>query len=228
MRLGDVIERELAADDGIEAPEAELLLTQDLPDVTGLLGGDCRQHVEAERGTLHRGFHLAVKLLLEPEDVVSVGHISAGQRLALNVLPSELLIGGTMRAFNKPMQDLLERRIRELADIAAATQGATAETSLSWGTVPLVNHGRETEVMAEAARFTGDEASLDIDAVPVTGGEDFSFMLEAKPGAMVFLGNGVAPDGSVHALHTPRYDFNDAAMPHGIAFWVGIVGQELG
>ena len=160
--------------------------------------------------------------------VVSVGHINAGQRTALNVLPSELLIGGTMRAFNKPMQELLERRIRELADIAAATQGATAETSLSWGTVPLVNHGRETEVMAEAARFTGDEASLDLDAVPVTGGEDFSFMLDAKPGAMVFLGNGTAPDGSVHALHTPRYDFNDAAMPHGIAFWVGIVGQELG
>jgi hippurate hydrolase len=160
--------------------------------------------------------------------VVSVGHISAGRPEALNVLPSELLIGGTMRAFTGPMQDLLERRIRELADLAAATQGATAEVELRWGTLPLVNHGRETEVMAAAARILGGDAAVDTEAEAVTGGEDFSFMLDAKPGAFVFLGNGTAPDGEVHGLHTPRYDFNDAALPHGVAFWVGLVQQELG
>jgi hippurate hydrolase len=52
-------------------------------------------------------------------------------------------------------------------------------------------------------------------------------MLRAKPGAFVFMGNGSAPDGVVHALHTPLYDFNDAALPHGVAFWVNLVRQEL-
>ena len=160
--------------------------------------------------------------------VVSVGHIAAGTREALNVMPSELLIGGTMRAFNRPMQELVERRIRELAELAAASQGATAETTLSWGTVPLVNHDRETDVMVAAARAVAGDAAVDAAIVPVTGGEDFSFMLEAKPGAFVFMGNGTGQDGQVHALHTPLYDFNDEALPHGVAFWVGLVRQELG
>ncbi len=160
--------------------------------------------------------------------VVSVGHIDAGQRVSLNVMPSELYIGGTMRAFNKPMQELLEARIRELADLCAAMQGATAETSLRWGTVPLVNHERETDVMAAVARTLGTTGGVDEDTTPVTGGEDFSFMLEAKPGAFVFIGNGVGADGRAHGLHTPRYDFNDETLPHGVAFWVGLVRQELG
>jgi hippurate hydrolase len=78
--------------------------------------------------------------------VVSVGHIVGGTKEALNVLPAELVVGGTMRAFNSPMQALIERRIRELADLAAATQGATAEVSLWWNAIPLVNHERETDV----------------------------------------------------------------------------------
>ncbi|MBR0679593.1 amidohydrolase [Roseomonas eburnea] len=160
--------------------------------------------------------------------VISVGHIAAGTREALNVMPSELLIGGTMRAFTRPMQDLLERRIRELADLAAATQGAKAETTLFWGTVPLINHERETEAMVAAATALAGTAGVDAAVPPVTGGEDFAFMLEAKPGGLIFIGNGSAPDGNVHALHTPLYDFNDAALPCGVAFWVGLVRQELG
>jgi len=160
--------------------------------------------------------------------VVSVGHVSAGATEALNVMPSELVIGGTMRAFNKPMQELLERRIRDLAELAAASQGARAEATLSWGTLPVVNHARETGVMADAARAIAGDAAVETAMPPVTGGEDFSFMLDAKPGAFVFMGNGMGADGSAPGLHTPLYDFNDAALPHGVAFWTSLVRQELG
>jgi hippurate hydrolase len=160
--------------------------------------------------------------------VVSVGHIAAGAAEALNVMPSELRIGGTMRAFTAPMQALVEQRIGELADHAAAMVGARAEAKLWWNTVPLVNHPRETAAMVAAARGIAGADAVDPAMVPVTGGEDFAYMLRGKPGAFVFVGNGSAPDGCVHALHTPDYDFNDAALPHGIAFWVRLVQQELG
>ncbi|MBU8544830.1 MULTISPECIES: M20 aminoacylase family protein [Roseomonadaceae] len=160
--------------------------------------------------------------------VVSVGHIAGGAREALNVMPAELVVGGTMRAFNPAMQELVERRIRELAELAAASQGATVEVTLWWNAIPLVNHARETEVMAAAARAVAGEDGVDTATRPVTGGEDFAFMLKAKPGAFVFLGTGAGADGTVHALHSALYDFNDAALPHGVAFWVSLVRQELG
>ena len=160
--------------------------------------------------------------------VVSVGHIAAGAVEALNVMPSELLVGGTMRGFTSATQALIERRIRELADQSAAMVGATAETTLWWNTVPLVNHGRETDAMVAAARALVGDAAVDADTSPVTGGEDFAYMLRDKAGAFVFIGNGTGPDGKVHELHTPDYDYNDAALPHGIGFWVGLVMEELG
>ncbi len=160
--------------------------------------------------------------------VVSVGHIAAGAPESLNVMPSELHIGGTMRAFTPAMQTLVEARIRDLAEQCAALHGATAETTLWWGTVPLINHARETDAAVAALNALVGPAQVETDTSPVTGGEDFAFILRAKPGAFVFIGNGTAPDGQAHALHTPLYDFNDAALPHGIGFLVGLVRRELG
>lgn len=159
--------------------------------------------------------------------VISVGHISGGSVDALNVMPSEIVVGGTQRAFNPTMQKMLEDRIREVADFTARMQGATAETTIWWNAAPLINHARETAIMANTARGLVGDAAVNAKMTPVTGGEDFAFMLRAKPGAFVFMGNGSAPDGAVHALHTPLYDFNDAALPHGVAFWVNLVRQEL-
>jgi metal-dependent amidase/aminoacylase/carboxypeptidase family protein len=65
------------------------------------------------------------------------------------------------------------------------------------------------------------------DLAPIAGGEDFALMLEATPGALVFLGNGTAPDGTIHNVHTPHYDFNDEAIAAGVAFWVRLVRQQL-
>jgi hippurate hydrolase len=159
--------------------------------------------------------------------VISVGHISGGSVDALNVMPSEILVGGTMRAFNPTMQKLLEDRMREVAELTARMQGASAEVTLWWGAAPLINHTRETSIMADTARELVGDSAVNDQMTPVTGGEDFAFMLRAKPGAFVFMGNGTAPDGKAHALHTPLYDFNDAALPHGVAFWVNLVRREM-
>ena len=160
--------------------------------------------------------------------VISVGHIAGGSPDALNVMPSELLVGGTMRAFDPPMQALLDRRIDELATLAAAMQGATAEVELRWGAVPLLNHAAQTVTAAAVAGRVAGAAQVNTDAAKITAGEDFAFMLREKPGAMIFLGNGSAEEGPVHALHTPTYDFNDRALPYGIRYWVELVTQELG
>ena len=80
---------------------------------------------------------------------------------------------------------------------------------------------------ASAARTLAGAEAVDADAPPVTGGEDFAFMLDAKPGAFIFIGNGTGPDGAAPGLHTPRYDFNDAIIPLGAAWWVQVVEQEL-
>jgi hippurate hydrolase len=159
--------------------------------------------------------------------VISVGHIEGGSPDALNVMPAELVVGGTMRAFAPTIQSLLERRIREVAELAAMSQGATATVEMWWNAIPLINPDAQAEVALAAARRAVGPAQVDPDTTPVTGGEDFAFMMRAKPGAFVFLGNGGPEDGPVHALHTPLYDFNDATLPYGVAYWVALVRQEL-
>ncbi len=160
--------------------------------------------------------------------VISIGHLAGGSPDALNVMPAEVVVGGTMRAFDPKMQALLDRRIGEVAALAAATQGAAAEVELRWGAVPLLNHATETDAAIAAAARVAGTARVQADTTPITAGEDFAFMLREKPGAMIFLGNGAAEDGPVHGLHTPTYDFNDAALPVGIRYWVALVEQELG
>jgi hippurate hydrolase len=159
--------------------------------------------------------------------VVSVGHVQGGAPESLNVMPAELVVGGTMRAFTPAIQSLLETRINELAELAARSQGAKASVEMWWVTIPLANPEPQAQTAAMAARRAVGSEHVVEDTVPVTGGEDFAFMMQAKPGAFVFLGNGAAMPGSDHALHTPHYDFNDAALPHGIAYWVSLVRQEL-
>ena len=88
----------------------------------------------------------------------------------------------------------------------------------------MVERGaHQTDVAVAAARATVGDARVDPDAAPVTGGEDFSYMLQRKPGAFIFLGTGTE-----HALHTPLYDFNDAVIPYGVGFFLNLVRPELG
>ncbi len=159
--------------------------------------------------------------------VISVGHIEGGSPQSLNVMPAVLEIGGTARCFTKDTRAIIDTRMHDLAHAIAAMHGATAGFSIGWGTNPLVNHADQTVIAANAAKSLVGDAAVETHAVAVTGGEDFAYMLEAKPGAFIFIGQGVAADGVAHGLHTPKFDFNDEIIPLGSAYWVKLVEAEL-
>ena len=153
--------------------------------------------------------------------VVSVGAIHGGSMESTNVMPADIEIGGTARFFSKDIRDLIDRRIRELAELCAKMVGATVEVSTDWGFVPLINHDVETDTAKAVADSVGGAGAVK-PMRPTTGGEDFAFMLEQRPGAFIMLGNG---PGS--GVHTPTFDFNDEAIPFGVGYWVSLVRQEL-
>lgn len=159
--------------------------------------------------------------------VVSVGYVNGGRPDAPNVMPAELSLGGTLRCFSKDAQDLVARRIHELADAIAAAYGCSATARVAWVTTPLVNAPDQVDIVARAARSVLGTENVFTDMAPIAGGEDFALMLEATPGALAFLGNGTAPDGTIHNVHTPYYDFNDEAIGPGVAFWIRLVRQQL-
>lgn len=159
--------------------------------------------------------------------VISVGHLAGGVPEAPNVMPSTITVGGTARFYEPRVRDIIGRRIKELAEGLAAVHGAAAEFGIRWAAAPVVNHDQETDVAAAAAVAVVGAEAVNTDSPRSTGGEDFGYMLEACPGAIIGIGNGVGTDGTWHALHTPKYDFNDEILPLGAAFWVAVVHQEL-
>jgi hypothetical protein len=141
--------------------------------------------------------------------VVSVGHVSGGDFGAPNIIPSEVVVRGTSRSYKPAIRDLLQNRLTDLAHAIAGAFGCTAVVDYDRRYPPLVNHSEQTDVSVAAARALVGEGHVMADAPQLTGSEDFSFMLEARPGGFIMIGNGVAPDGSFHNVHTPGYDFND-------------------
>jgi hippurate hydrolase len=157
--------------------------------------------------------------------VLSVGHIAAGAANAPNVIPSRVFLRGTARAFSEPVRAHLEARLAEVAHGIAATCRLQAEPRYIRRIAPTINHAAQAAVALGAARAAAGDLAMD-DHPPLTPGEDFSEFLAARPGAYVWLGTGdpAHPEG-VH--HNPHFDFNDAALPHGAAFWCALVEQEL-
>jgi amidohydrolase len=160
--------------------------------------------------------------------VLSVGSIQGGSPISPNVMPAELTVTGTSRSYTEAVRALLERRIGELAQGLAAMHGCTAEVEYRRGVPATVNHKDQTQVAAAAAAALVGDRAVNTDFPPVTGGEDFSLMLEARPGAFMFIGAGKGPDGTSPNLHTPHFDFNDDIIPLGVAYWASVVEQELG
>lgn len=162
---------------------------------------------------------------VDPVDqaVVSITKVAAGD--TFNVVPETALLLGTVRTFRTATRELLERRIGEVvAGIAAAT-GLAGSLHYHRGYPPTVNHAREAAIGADAAAEVAGEAQVDRAAPPSMGAEDFAFMLEERPGAYIRMGNGSDADGRV--LHSPHYDFNDAALPFGISYWVRLAERCL-
>jgi amidohydrolase len=162
---------------------------------------------------------------LDPLDsaVLTIGFMRGGS--AFNVIPDELVIGGTVRAFRPAVQDLIERRIGEIARGTAATFGATAEAKYIRGYPPTVNDATEAEFAAMVAAEVCGEDAVDRATPPSMGGEDFSYFLNARPGAMLWVGNGPGEGGCF--LHNPKYDFNDSAIPTGVSVFVRLAERFL-
>lgn len=159
--------------------------------------------------------------------VVSVGHIHAGALRSPSVIPAEVVIAGTARSYVPKVRDLLERRLGEIASGISATFGCTARVDYQRRYPALVNAPEQTAIAIAAAGKTAGADRVDGETTPVTGAEDFAFMLEAKPGAYIFIGNGKDSVGGCHHIHTPLYDFNDDILLTGASYWVNLVGEEL-
>jgi hippurate hydrolase len=159
--------------------------------------------------------------------VLSIGYIHAGAPNSPNVIPREVVVRGTARSFLPSVRDLVERRLREVAEALAAASHCHAEVDYLRRYPPVVNHPRQTAVAAEAAAALVGEANVDTACEPFTGSEDFSFMLNQRPGAFIFIGSGPEDDGPVANIHTPFYDFNDRILRLGAAFWCVLALKEL-
>jgi hippurate hydrolase len=155
--------------------------------------------------------------------VVSVTQLHAGD--TWNVIPNEIVLRGTTRSFSPKVQDLIEAGLRRIADGVAATFGAKAQIQYERRYPPTVNTAPETEMAAAAiAEVVGGE-NVVRNLQPTMGAEDFAFMLQAKPGCYVWVGNGVSEQGA--GLHNPHYDFNDEVLPIGASYWARLVEHTL-
>ena len=160
--------------------------------------------------------------------VLSVGHIAAGSAGSPNVIPSEVLVSGTARSFSPAVRALLERRLAEVAAGIAQAGGCTAESKYLRRYPALINAIEQTSLAVEAAALTVGRENVEPNTPRISGAEDFAFMLEKKPGAYIMIGNGGTEEGGCHNVHSPLYDFNDAILTTGAAYWVNLVQLELG
>ncbi len=152
--------------------------------------------------------------------VVSITQFHAGT--AFNIIPQEAHLSGTVRCLDEEVRTLVEKRVTEIATHVALAHGCTAEVNYDRMYPPTINHVKQVRFAGEIAKSVVGEANVDMDTPPVMGGEDFSFMLEARPGAFIYVGNGDSA-----GLHHPAYDFNDEAIPHGISFFAELVHKSM-
>ncbi|MER0238759.1 M20 aminoacylase family protein [Fulvimarina sp. MAC8] len=152
--------------------------------------------------------------------VVSVTEFHAGY--AHNVIPDVALFSGTVRCLLPELRGYAEERIRSLSESIATGFGATAEVEWRKGYPPTVNNADEAAFCAEIASEIVGASHVDGDTKPLMAGEDFAYMLEERPGAYVFVGNGDSA-----GLHNSKYDFSDEAIVYGASYWIALAEQTL-
>jgi amidohydrolase len=152
--------------------------------------------------------------------VVSTTMIRAGE--AFNILPQAAHLRGTVRTFNLAIRDLVERRMRTIVDATAAMHEAAISFDYERGYPVTRNHDAQTAFATEVARQIVGLDRVDTNIPPTMGAEDFSYMLEERPGCFIFIGNGDSA-----GLHHPDYDFDDAAIPIGASYWAKLVETAL-
>jgi hippurate hydrolase len=154
--------------------------------------------------------------------VLSVTYFNGGNPGALNVIPASVQIGGTIRTINPETRKAVESRFRDMVQSTAKLFEAESEIEWRPGYPVTVNDPEKTLAAVAAARSLVGEEKVETDWPRAMGSEDFSFMLEKRPGAMIWFGNGDSA-----ALHHPSYDFNDDAIVHGASYWAALVAQQL-
>jgi hippurate hydrolase len=155
--------------------------------------------------------------------VLSVTQIHGGA--AYNVIPAEVKVSGNVRAFRPEIVDRIEAAIERVARGVGATFGAAVDYAFRRKYPPLVNHAREAGIAADVAADVVGEPRVERNAGLRTASEDFSFMLQQRPGAFIFLGAGEGE--TMCDVHNPRYDFNDAILPIGASWFARLVEINL-
>jgi amidohydrolase len=151
--------------------------------------------------------------------VVSICEFHAGN--ARNVIPQTAELKGTVRTLTAEVRALVEKRVREVIDGVAHMTGAKIDLNYERGYPVVVNHASQTDVAIRAAKEVAGDVNVH-EMPPLMGGEDFAFMLEQRPGAFIFCGNGDSA-----GLHHPAYDFNDDAIVFGTSYWIKLVENTL-
>lgn len=163
---------------------------------------------------------------VSPHETATIGVSMFRGSDAYVVMPDEAVIGGSVRYFDDATRDIAETRIRRLAEGIAAGFGAEAAIDYRRNYPPTINHPAETDIAAGVAgALTGGAALRESD--PCMAGEDFSFMLNERPGNYIWMGTD-QPDRNNAMVHFPDYDFNDASIPLGVGYWLGLVDRVLG
>jgi len=152
--------------------------------------------------------------------VISICMFQAGH--TDNVIPQQAKLRGTARALSPKVRDLLQKRVREVVEGTARAYGAKAALTYTTGYPVLVNEERKTAFAAGVAREVAGKDKVNTDCAPLMGAEDFAFMLQERPGAFIYIGNGNSAQ-----LHNPAYDFNDEAIPVGTSYWVRLAETAL-
>lgn len=177
-------------------------------------------------GHLQGAWQAIVSRSVSPTEpaVISVTQIHAGD--TWNVIPDKVALRGTARSFNPAVRDLLEAKMARRAEMICAAFDATCQFTYTRRYPATINSAQEAATARLAAVAAAGADAVVTDRPPSMGAEDFAFMLERKPGAYVWLGNGSDANGRI--LHSPRYDFNDAALPHGVRYWVKLAEASAG
>ena len=172
-----------------------------------------------------QGLQTISSRITDPVDsiVVSVTQLEAGH--TYNVIPDEAVLRGTTRAFTSEVQATIRPLMLRIAEGIAASAGCSAELDYRTGYPPTVNTAREAGLAADAAEQIVGAANVDRDVTPLMGAEDFAFMLQERPGAYVWIGNGPGEGGCT--LHNPHYDFNDEVLTIGASYWARLAESVL-
>ena len=195
-------------------------------DIEGVGGHAARPHISIDTvlvgSQIINNLQSIVARNVDPLEaaVISVCMFHAGN--TDNVIPQTAQLRGTARSLVPYVQDLVEKRMHEVVEGTAQLHGAKAKLKYKRGYPVLKNHAAQTEFAASVAAEIAGPDKVNTSLAPVMGAEDFSFMLNARPGAFIFIGNGDSA-----GLHHPAYNFNDDVIPLGTSYWVKLVEAAL-